>query len=194
MEVAQPHGSAPSDRSQIAPSWSPDGAVLAFAESFADLSLLSMDGERTPTPFLHTEFLEAYPRFSPDGRWISYESNESGQFEVYIRPFPRSEGKWQVSTRGGAEAHWNPKGKEIFYRAGDAMMAVDVVATESGITLGNPIKLFDWTWAFGHSWDVASDGERFVMIEPGEQSPAPTRLRLIMNWSEELKRLVPTND
>ena len=76
------------------------------------------------------------------------------------------------------------------------MMVVDVVETEAGITLGNPAKLFDWPSWIGnvHNWDVAPDGERFVIIEQGKQTPAPTRLRLIMNWSEELKRLVPTNN
>ncbi|MCP5113133.1 MAG: hypothetical protein GY953_20070 [bacterium] len=144
---------------------------------------------------MQTEFDESLPRFSPDGRWIAYESNESGQLEVYIRPYPRSEGRQQVSTRGGKEARWNPNGKEIFYRAGNTMMVVDVVETEAGLTLGSPAKLFERpSWIVNvHNWDVAPDGERFVLIEEGEQSPAPTRLRLIMNWSEELKRLVPVN-
>ena len=73
-------------------------------------------------------------------------------------------------------------------------MTVGVVETENGITLGHPTKLFDFDWDLSGGWDVAPDGQRFVMIAPGEPSPAPTRLRLIMNWSEELKRLVPTNN
>ena len=87
---------------------------------------------------------------------------------------------------------WNSNGKEIFYRDGDAMMVVGVVETEEGgINLGNSTKLFE---RFSYGWDVASDGQRFVLIEPGDPSPAPTRLRLIMNWGEELERLVPTNN
>ena len=87
---------------------------------------------------------------------------------------------------------WSSNGKEIFYRDGDAMMVVGVVETEEGgINLGNPTKLFE---KFSYGWDVASDGQRFVMIERGEPSPAPTRLHLIMNWSEELERLVPTSN
>ena len=148
-------------------------------------------GDRKPEPFVQTEFDDRYPHFSPNGRWIAYESNESGQGEVYIRPFPPSAGKWQVSTGGGRFPIWNPNGEEIFYRDGDAMMAVDVVETEAGITLGNPTKLFEREGQ-GWGWDVASDGQRFV-IEPGEPSPAPTRLHLIMNWTEELERLVSTN-
>ena len=89
---------------------------------------------------------------------------------------------------------WNPNGEEIFYHNDDAMMAVGVVETDDGITLGNPSRLFDWPLRDSREWDVAPpDGQRFVMVEPGEPSPAPTRLRLIMNWSQELKRLVPTD-
>ena len=99
------------------------------------------------------------PRFSPDGRWIAYQSDESGQLEVYIRPYPRSEGKWQVSTeRRRRKARWNPNGKEIFYAPGDAMMAVDVVETEAGITLGQPGKTL--RTAFVDSWQLGCSAGR----------------------------------
>ena len=177
-----------SDQPQTAPSWSPDSTALAFVQN-EDIWWLPMDGERKPRPFLQTEFRERFLDFSPNGRWIAYESDESGQFEVYIRPFPPSAGKWPVSTGGGTMPRWNSNGKEIFYRDGDAMMVVGVAETEEGgINLGNPTKLFE---RFSYGWDVASDGQRFVSIEPGEPDPAPTRLHLIMNWSEELKRSFP---
>ena len=137
--MAQSNGSAQA----IATSLRHTGLPMArYWRTFTkgDIWLLSMEGERKAEPFLQTEFDESLPRFSPDGRWIAYDSDESGQLEVYIRPYPRSEGRQQVSTRGGTEARWNSNGKEIFYRAGNAMMAVDVDRNGSGDHSGQPGK------------------------------------------------------
>ena len=183
--------------SQSPSSWSPDGTILAFDERrpetaySGDISVFSLDGDRTPVLFLQTNFNEEYPMFSPNGRWIAYRSDESGQYQVYIRPFPSAEGKWQVSTAGGTYPVWNPDGKELFYRNGDKMMVVDV-KTEGELALGTPQMLFEKP-SLLEEYDVAPDGQHFVMIEEGESQPAPTQLILVQNWGEELKRLVPTN-
>src|SRR6266571_4581457 len=91
-----------------------------------DLWVLPLSGNRTPQPFLRTRFTEAGPRFSPDGRWIAYGSDESGQYEIYVRPYPGPGGKWQVSTEGGEHVIWSRDGKEIFYRNGQKWMVVAV--------------------------------------------------------------------
>ncbi len=176
-------------------SWSPDGSVLSLdamrPETGWDIWVMSMEGDRTPEPFLQTNFNEFLPMFSPNGRWISYQSDESGRYEVYIRPFPGAEGKRQVSIGGGSNPVWNPNGKELFYRNGDKMMVVDI-ETEGELALGTPQILFERP-SFLEEYDVTPDGQRFVMIEEGESQPAPTQLILVQNWGEELKRLVPTN-
>jgi serine/threonine-protein kinase len=152
--------------------------------------MLFLDDERKQEAFLQTNFNEHRPMFSPNGRWIAYESNESGQYEVYLRPFPSAEGKRQVSTGGGGYPMWNPNGKELFYRSGEKMMVVDV-EPEGELALGEPRLLFEKLVTAGY--DVAPDGRRFIMIEEGESQPAPTELILVQNWGEELKRLVPPN-
>jgi hypothetical protein len=129
--------------------------------------------------------------FSPNGRWIAYVSDESGQSEVYVRPFPSSEGKWQVSSGGGHYPVWNPNGKELFYRSGDKMMVVEA-EIDGELRLEEPRMLFEKSLAWP-LYDVAADGQRFVMIEEGEPQPTITELILVQNWGEELKRLVPTN-
>ncbi len=129
--------------------------------------------------------------FSPNGRWIAYVSDESGQYEIYIRLYLSAEGKRQVSTGGGVDPMWNPNGKELFYRNGDKMIVVDV-EIEGELTLGEPRVLFQKPLA-SPNYDVTLDGQHFVMVEQGESQPAPTQLILVQNWGEELKRLVPTN-
>ena len=90
---------------------------------------------RKAQPFLRTPFNESAPRFSPDGRWLAYISDESGRYEIYVQPYPGPGGKWQISTEGGTEPVWNPNGRELFYRSGDKMMAVDIT-TQPGFAAG----------------------------------------------------------
>jgi Tol biopolymer transport system component len=182
-----------SEYAQIPLAWSPDGKILAFSESHPETGndLWILPGDRKPEPFLRTEFNEVDSMFSPTGRWIAYTSDESGQDEVYVRPFPSSQGKRQVSTEGGRFPVWNPNGKEIFYRDGDKMMVVDV-ETEGELVLGKPRHLFEVP-SLRLNYDVTLDGRRFVMIEHLQSRPVSDQLVLIQNWAEELKRLVPTN-
>ena len=92
---------------------------------------------RKAQPFLRTPFVESVPRFSPSGRWLAYVSDESGRPEIYVQPYPGPGGKWQISTEGGTEPVWNPNGRELFYRSGDKMMAVDI-ATQPSFAAGKP--------------------------------------------------------
>jgi serine/threonine-protein kinase len=179
-------------------SWSPNGQVLAFVEvtptTGYDLWTLGL-GDRKAQPFLRTQFNESVPQFSPDGNWLAYTSNETGRWEVYVQPYPSSGGKWQISTEGGTEPVWNRNGRELFYRSGDRMMAVDI-ATQPSFTAGKPRVLFQ-----GHyvpppgttpNYDVSPDGQRFLMIKPSDAGDAaPAQINVVLNWFEELRRRVP---
>jgi Tol biopolymer transport system component len=178
-------------------SWSPDGQLLAFFEvnpaTQRDIWVLRMS-DRKAQPFLRTQFDEAVPQFSPDGRWLAYISNETGRHEVYVQPYPGPGGKWQISTEGGTEPAWNRNGRELFYRSGDKMMAVDIT-TQPGFAAGTPRMLFEGKYAPAPfpttNFDVSPDGQRFLMVKPGEQEAATTQINVVLNWFEELKRRVP---
>jgi eukaryotic-like serine/threonine-protein kinase len=175
---------------------SPDGNTLAFmrqnAQTSRDIYVLSLSGESRPRPVVSTPAYEGGAQFSPDGHWIAYASDESGQMQVYVRPFPGPDRLWPVSTRGGTQPVWNRNGKEIFYRIGNKMMVVDVSARVD-LTLSQPRQLFDQRYVFQNislaNYDVSPDGQRFVMIKDEAGSG---RLNIVLNWTEELKRLVPT--
>ena len=174
-------------------SWSPDGKNLAFhgesPDTGYDIGILSMEGDSIPQVFLQTPFNERGPTFSPGGLWIAYVSDESGQREIYIRGFPGSEAKRQVSTAGGDSPRWNPRGRELFYREGDKLMAVAIELSEDPV-LGKPRMLFERPSII--RYDVAPDGQRVVVIDESESDVPPKQLHLVQNWAEELKRLVPT--
>ncbi|MCH7805236.1 MAG: serine/threonine-protein kinase [Acidobacteria bacterium] len=186
-----PNGQQPS-------SFSPDGKRLVFVEQSPetgfDLHVLSMEGEPTSQPLLQTPFTENRPVLSPDGHWIAYQSNESGQAEVYVRPFPNvEEGKWRISREGGFSPLWAPNGRELFYRSGDAMIGV-TVETDPTFRAGSPKVLFTGEY-YGLSYDISPDGQRFLLIKEAEQTEETatrTELIIVQNWFEELKRLVPT--
>ena len=159
-----------------------------------------MAGEPTWEPLLQTETVESNPTISPDGGWIAYNSDESGDFEVYVQRFPGLGDRRQISTGGGAHPLWSPDGREIFYRAGDRMMAVSV---EPGPTLGvgSTEVLFEgmgqYTFQPGRrAYDFLADGQRFLMLRRGgltDETSAPPQIILVQNWFEELKRLVPVD-
>lgn len=177
-------------------SWSPDGKLLAFSSSdpktLADIWVLPLDGRREPRVFLQTPWAEFSPNFSPDGRWLAYVSDESRRNEVYVRPFPGPGQKWQVSTAGGNEPVWARSGREIFYIHNNRMMAVPVTTTPH-FAAGRPQLLFEGSF-FGRplvDYDVTPDGQRFLMIQQTGERENITQLRIVLNWFEELKRLVP---
>jgi Tol biopolymer transport system component len=178
---------------------SPDGRFLAFsrreAETRADIWILSLEGEHEPKPLLHARFNEFGAKFSPDGRWIAYVSDESGREEVYVRAFPGPGGKVQISTSGGTSPVWSPGGRGLFFRSGQALLAVNV---SPGDTLrpSVPRVLFQGAFEeFGDmynscNYDVSPDGHRFLMIR-NEEEVAATRIDIVLDWFEELKARLP---
>ena len=184
-----------SDHLQAPNSFSPEGQLLAFMqqnpETGRDVWVLNL-ADRKAKPFLKTSYEETAPKFSPDGKWLGYTSDESGRREIYVQPFPGPGGKWQISTDGGQEPVWNPKGGELFYRSGKKIMAVDI-DTQSGFSAGKPRMLFEGPYlptpASFPYYDVGPDGERFLMLKPVEsQTAAPTQIHVVLNWFEELKQ------
>jgi eukaryotic-like serine/threonine-protein kinase len=178
-------------------SFSPDGRLLVFVElhpgNAQDIWVLPTDSGRKPRPLLTTQFVEGGPMLSPDGQWLAFVSNESGDNEVYVRPFSGSRRKTRISSDGGQELAWAPDGRELFYRSGDRMMAVDIV-TRPTLRPGTPRLLFERAFAKGGPWrdyDVSLDGRRFLMLKPTMEDVAHTQLNVVLNWLEELNRLVP---
>ena len=183
----------------------PDATAVVFNEQTPttgrDLMQLALDGTRRVTPLLQTKFDERNGIVSPDGRWLAYESNSSGTFEIYIRPFPDvGGGQWEVSTVGGREPLWSRSGKELFYVSADGtLLRVPVEASGAIWYAGTPTKLLDRRsnvsggTGTGRTYDVSPDGQRFLMTKmPGtDASAAPPAIIVVQHWVEELKRLVP---
>ena len=183
--------------------WSADGQELLFFRSTglpADIGLLSMEGERASEMLIATEFEDAAPAISPDGGWIAYHSDETGQNEVYAQRFPGLGGKQIISTDGGVQPLWSPDGQELFYRGSRGMMAV-LVETDPVFRPGDPEVLFEQQYYFDRfrarrTYDLAPDG-RFLMVKESAaatDAEGPTaQIILVQNWFEELKRLVPVD-
>jgi serine/threonine-protein kinase len=179
-------------------SFSPDGRFIAFfrtdPKTQRDIWIASVK-DHTRTLFLGTPATEGAPRFSPDGRWIAYVSDESGRPEIYVQPYPRAGGKWQISTDGGVEPLWNPNGRELFYRNANKTMVVQIAAQPT-FTAGRPTMLFQGDYlassfpATGVTYDVTPDGRRFLMIKDAP-SPEATQINVVVNWFDDLKRRVP---
>jgi len=188
-----------SDDSQTPNSWSADGKLLAFNVINNTTGIDIWDfrmSDRKAQPFLQTPSNESAPQFSPDGRWLAYVSDESDRYEIYVQPYPGPGGKWQISTEGGTEPVWNHNGRELFYRSGDKMMAVDI-ATQPSFSAGKPRTLFEGQYqptpVTFPNYDVSPDGQRFLMLKPSEQDQAAqTQINVVLNWFEELKRRVPS--
>ena len=196
---------------QMASAWGsePGTLVLTQANSMTDIDihLQPPGGGRASEPLIATAFVEGWPTVSPDGRWLAYHSNESGRPAVYVRPFPNvDDGKWQVSQSAGLTPIWSRDGSELFYitanRNGAAMMAVEY-AGDPTFTPSRPERLvalpnrLDFDSVF-RQWDVAPDGERFVMLREAEEDPSdddprvgPTELVYVGNWFAELVERVP---
>ncbi len=138
------------------------------------------------------------PDISPDGRYIAYQSNESGQFQVYVRPFPKVDaGRWQVSTSGGTRPVWSRNGRELFYEdLSGVLTAVPVQTTGSTFTGGNPTKLLSTRYAAPGNqrpYDVSADGQRFLVIKDNttDDKATPASLVVVEHWFDELRQKVP---
>jgi serine/threonine-protein kinase len=164
-------------------SWSPDGRSLVFTLN-GDIWMLTLP-DRRAEPLIQSPFTESAPTISFDGKWLAYVSNESGRAEVYVRPFRGSSERWQISRVGGSAPAWAKSSQRLYFRQGSMFVSVSARPP-----FADPVELFNAPWAEpnGRSY-VAPDGEGFVFIRPHD--PAAARLHVILNWTEELKRLVP---
>jgi Tol biopolymer transport system component len=177
--------------------WTRDSRFLMYSrtdpKTKSDLWVLGLEGDRKPTPYLQTAFDESQGQFSPDGRWVAYRSDESGKPEIFVQPFPLSEGgggKFQVSNGGGAQPRWRRDGKELFYVVNDrTVMAVDV-NTGPFFQAGAPHRLFDAAFHVGGAWfhwDVTADGKKFLINAVAQES-AGSPLTVVLNWQAGLKQ------
>jgi Tol biopolymer transport system component len=168
--------------------WSSDGRYVLFdaADSFNkyDVWVLPLFGDRSPFPFLKTEFDEQGGRFSPDGQWVAYFSNESGRYEVYVRPFPKSDEKWQISTNGGVQPRWTRNGKELFYRDLSGKLMAVTVKTKPKFEASVPKALFEIS---SSSYAVTADGQRFLVTVPTQISKV-SPITVVLNWATTLKK------
>ena len=198
---------------QFPDSISPDGKRLVLRETTPttgnDLTTLVLDtpsgaatAKRQTQPLVHTAFNDWNGEISPDGRWLAYESNESGQPQIYVRPFPNVDtGKWQISTASGTKPLWARSGRELFFLDASDRLTVVPVQTSPAFSAGNPAKLFDTAYfagggLSGRTYDVSPDGKRFLMIKDARDADprsttAPASIVVVLNWLEELKARLP---
>jgi Tol biopolymer transport system component len=194
-----------SDQFKAPDSWSADGRFLLYdnldAKTGWDILVLPMVGEHSPSAVLRTPVFEAWSVVSPDGRWVAYQSNESGRMDIYVRPFVppsatgagASVGQWQVSTAGGITPAWRRDGKELYYlNPAGALMAVPITVTGTTLEPGAPVVLFP-TRIYGggveaqqgRQYDVAPDGRFLINTELDSAAPPIT---LLMNWKPPVKK------
>ena len=180
--------------------WSPDGRFLMYSDrspvTALDQWVLPLDKKQPPTVFLNSKFEERSPQFSPpDGRWVAYMSDETGRFEIYLRPFPGLGGQFQVSTTGGIAPRWRKDGKELYYIAPDSkLMAVSIVTTGPAPERGEPMALFRPHIVYGgtvtpgvqQQYDVAPDGRFLINVTPGDAVTPP--ITVIQHWQAGIKK------
>ena len=185
----------------------PDGTRLIFNENMPktgwDQRMLRLpsgaNGSPTTEPLVQTPAAELLGEVSPDGHWFAYQSDESGQYEIWVRPFPNvGAGHWQISSAGGISPAWARNGQELFFLdINNAVISVPI-HTASTFSADLPTKLFDWPYvrsAGYRTYDVSPDGQRFLMIKDnavGDQRPGPASVVVVLNWQEDLKQRVPT--
>lgn len=171
-------------------SFSGDGKVLSvidFTSGNADIAAFPLSGE--PSPVLDSSFSEFNHDLSPDSRFIVYESDESGRYEIYVQSFPEPGAKWVVSKEGGRAPVWSDTGREIFFRNGSQMLVVDV-DIQGELRVGAPRVLFDEEFRTDtvvgiRNYDASPDGSRFVMSE-GVDETGGFELHVVVNWADEL--------
>jgi len=173
---------------QVPCSVAPDGTIgFVDLQSGTSRAIWTLDPKGKATPFLTTPFNEMQCRFSPDGRYLAYVSDESGRREVYVQPYPGPGEKVAISINGGSNPVWSRDGKELFFRQGGAMMVVNVKPSPV-FSASRERQLFTSTdFGFRPEFDVSPDGSRFLMVrrDPGS---VPTQLDVILNWFDELRR------
>jgi eukaryotic-like serine/threonine-protein kinase len=194
-----------SDLPQVPMSWSPGDRSIVYLvygrNASTDQWVLPLAGDRKPVPFLQSPFREAHSQISPDGKWVAYDSNETGRLEIYVRPFPSGEGKWQISTSGGDFPRWRRDSKELFFMGAISqgkMISVKVNPAGPTFEYGDPIELFDSGYVeLGHvglnyhNYAVSPDGQRFLIPRPvstGAADAASAPIAVVLNWTAGLKK------
>jgi len=184
---------------------SPDGrwAIGESQTDNIDIMILDLQTKGEPEAFLASEFLDRDPNFSPDGKWVAYASNESGNSEIYVRPFPAAGGRWQVSDGGGRFPRWSGDGRELFYRTSDGIMVAEIDTTGGAFRVDKAESLFEGSFRGGmfgigiggyifSDYAVAPDGQRFVMFPDSDERSTNTHVTLVFKWFDELERTLPT--
>src|SRR5262249_25648664 len=176
----------------------PDGSQVLFSFRSRDVNILSLDGTGRTHALVETSFNERNGVVSPDGRWLAYESDSSGQFEIYVQPFPNvNGGQWKVSSAGGTRPLWSPNGHELFYVGpSGAVMAARVDSRGSAWRASTPQKIVEGpyvtiTSVSGRTYDVSRDGRRFLMVKQSANRASP-QIVIVQNWFTELQQRVPT--
>lgn len=216
-----PDGTGPVKRLALFPdalrvqphSWSADGTQLVFfyisyvrgigdsaARGVVDIGVLRADGTSAPAPLLNTPNVEQTPAVSPDGKWIAYSSNETGQEEIYVQRFPELGQKRPVTTGGGLDPMWAPDGTRLYYHAAPPtkMMMVPIDTRSTVISVGAPQVLFERQYyrpvPGTRTHSISADGTRLLMIKAGNPSNAANRIHIVVNWFDELQRLLPSKN
>src|SRR5262249_17008850 len=182
-----------SDSSKFPTDWSPDGRYILYTEvkNAYDVWALPLSGDKKPFPFLNSGNIETSARLSPDGRWVAYDSNESGGPQVYVQAFPNGGSKAAVSITSGTEPHCRGDGRELFYATPDpvAIWAVDVPNTNApDFKAGVPHKLFEVSGLYTPglslmTYDVTKDGQRFLLNTSNTNTSFANRpIRVVVNW------------
>jgi dipeptidyl aminopeptidase/acylaminoacyl peptidase len=176
--------------------WSRDGKFVLYESTGVtagdDLWLLPMEGDHKPVPYLQTPFNEGDAQFSPDGHWMAYASNESGQPQVYVQGIPASGAKWQISPAGGVQPRWRRDSKELFYISADQKLMAVPIKSGPGFEAGTPQPLFELDPIFAslmgrYSYQPAADGQRFLVLQiVGGAAPPP--INVVVNWQSALKK------
>ncbi len=179
-----------STRTKYPNDWSRDGRYIIEGvtdpKTKGDIWVLPLFGDRKPFPYLQTDFDEENGKLSPNGQWLAYHSNDTGQYEIYVQTFPTPGGKWQISTNGGLWAAWSSNGKELFFRGGDGKMMAAEVKGGAKFEASVPKPLFQMRSAPNGWFDVSKDG-RFLIPTPVEQS-ASVPITVVVNWAAGLKK------
>ncbi len=178
--------------------WSTDGRFILYRESnpqtYYDLWVLPLEGERQPWPWLNTPFNEREGKFTSDGKWIAYASDESGRYEIYVKAFvsgaPASGGKWQISTNGGTQPHWRHDSRELYYFSGDGKLMTVDLTLGAEVKAGTPKELFALSGIranLGGGYTNTGDGQRFLFVTIAEETSLPP-FTVVLNWMAEMKK------
>ena len=186
MLFGTPHSEVPFD-------WSSDEKYLIFDQAGAKMDIMylrrNQDGRGYESlPFVKTAFDELAPDLSPDDRFLAYESDKSGRYEIHVQPFPDGGTEWPVSVKGGRQPRWRGDGKGLYYVENDNTLVAVSVSTTPTFSVGAPNRLFQDERAFrgrGHQYDVARDGQRFVVVKTLKQPK--TQIRVVQNWFAQFK-------